>query len=91
MTNSLVNMYICSSCVRVVSSKRPGMGKSLFIRRMAEQLGILRNTTAEAVQVVIPIHGPIVTSDVVLYFLKEHYKDDKCKIYQFDVAPSVSA
>lgn len=67
------------------------MGKSLFVQRMAEQLGVINRSSATAVQVVLPIHGPIVTSDVVLKFLKEHYMDDKCKIYHFDIAPSVSA
>ena len=80
-----------SSCVRVVSSKRPGMGKSLFIERMAEKLGVISNSTTEAVKVVIPVHGPIVTSDVILTFLKDHYKDNDCKIYHFDIASSVSA
>lgn len=79
-----------SSCVRVVSSERPGMGKSLFIKRLAEKLGVISSTSAEAVKAVIPIHGPVVTSDVMLTFLKEHYKDDKCKIYHFDLASSVS-
>ena len=74
----------------MVSSNHAGMGKSLFIRRMAEKLGAMSNTTAEAVKVVVPIHGPTVTSDVIMVFLKEHYKDEKCKIYQFDIAPSVS-
>lgn len=85
-------VYVCtySSSVRVVSSKRTGLGKSLYIKRMAEKLGDKRNESAEAVKVVIPIHGPIVTSDVIMTFLKERFKDDKCKIYQFDIAPSVS-
>ena len=71
----------------MVSSERAGMGKSLFIQRMAEELKIVSKT--EPVHVTIPIHGPIVTSDVVLTFLKEHYKNNKCMIYHFDIAPSV--
>ena len=74
----------------MVSSRRNGMGKSLFIQRMANRLGIVANSPAKSIPAVIPIHGPLVTADVVLNFLKEHYKDEKCKIYHFDVAPSVS-
>ena len=66
------------------------MGKSLFIQRMAEQLQSVTNTKAAPIKVVIPIHGPIVTSDVILSFLKGHYRDNKCMIYHFDIAPSVS-
>ena len=78
------------SRVRVVSSKRTGMGKSLFIQRMAEQLESVNCSKAAPIEVIIPIHGPIVTSDVILSLLKGHYRDNKCKIYHFDIAPSVS-
>ena len=84
-------LYYCRSCVRVVSSNRTGMGKSLFIQRMANQLGVITNDSTKSTPVVIPIHGPVATADVVLNFLKDHYKEDKCKIYHFDIAPSVSA
>lgn len=80
---------MCSSCVRVVFSERPGMGKSLYIHRMAEQLGVKINKCAKTIHSVIPIHGPLVNSDVVLNMLKDHYRDQKCKIYHFDIAPSV--
>ena len=65
------------------------MGKSLFIQKMSEKLKSLINTTSASCQV-IPIHGPVVTSDTVLGFLKKHYKEKKCMIYHFDIAPSVS-
>lgn len=79
----------CSSSVRVVSSERSGMGKSLYIRRMAEQLKTVTKAELADCQVVIPIHGPVVTPDVLLKFLKEHYRKSKCMIYHFDIAPSV--
>ena len=66
------------------------MGKSLFIQRMANQLGVITNDSTKSTPVTIPIHGPIVSADVVLKFLKEHYREDKCKIYHLDIAPSVS-
>ena len=68
------------------------MGKSLFIQRMAEKLsGIVANVDPMHCEAMIPIHGPVVTPDVVMQFLKKHYKDDKCIIYHFDIAPNVSA
>ena len=75
------------SCVRIVSSTRNGMGKSLFIERMRHKLSDLLQV--EDCSVVIPIHGPIITANVVLDYLKEHYKDSKIMIYHFDIAPSV--
>ena len=75
--------------MRVVSSERTGMGKSLYIQRMAAELKSVIKVKFVDCQVVIPIHGPIVTPDVVLTFLKEHYENNKCMIYHFDIAPSV--
>lgn len=74
-----------------MSSKQSGMGKTLFIQRMAEQLMTI-NTDPEDVPhlVTVPIHGPVATPDIVLPFLKSHYKDKKSKIYHIDIAPSVS-
>ena len=86
----MLHIDVCRSCARVVSSKRTGMGKSLFIQRMANQLGVVTNNPTKSTPVVIPIQGPVVTADVVLNFLKDHYREDKCKIYHFDIAPSVS-
>lgn len=83
-------LYACRSSVRVVLCDRPGLGKSLYIRRMAEQLKTVSKTELKDCQVVIPIHGPVVTPDVVLKFLKKHYQKSKCMIYHFDIAPSVS-
>ena len=73
----------------MVSSEQSGMGKSLYIHRMAEQLKTVAKAELVNCQVVIPIHGPVVTPDVVIKFLKEHYQNHKCMIYHFDIAPSV--
>ena len=67
------------------------MGKSLYVQRMAVQLKTVTKAELADCQVVIPIHGPVVTPDVVLKFLKEHYQKTKCMIYHFDIAPSVRA
>ncbi len=90
MVKLAIYLCTCSSSVRVVSSERAGMGKSLYIRRMAEQLEMVTEAKPEDCQVIIPIHGPVVTPDVVLKFLKEHYRKNKCVMYHFDIAPSVS-
>ena len=82
--------FVYSSCVHIVSSLRPGMGKSLYINRLAQKLGTKAKVAAANVKVVIPIHGPVVNPDVLLTFLREHYKDDRCKLYHFDISPSVS-
>ena len=74
-----------SLCVRVVSSTRSGMGKSLFISRMVEsqRLGDMDEC------VTIPIHGPVVSSDIVLDFLSPHITSH-CTSFHFDIAPRVS-
>ena len=74
--------------MRVVSSTRSGMGKSLYIQRMAEDLRICVNT--DNVYVTVPIHGPNVTPNNVLKFLQPHMEKPHCVIYHFDVAPTVS-
>ena len=88
--NIIVNEYVWCfrSHVRIISSNRGGMGKSLFIKRMAQRLK-QECKSQESVYAVIPIHGPLVTSDVILKFFMGRYEDDKCMIYHLDIAPSV--
>ena len=64
------------------------MGKSLFITRMADRLRKSKSTGP--VHVIVPIHGPVVTTDTVMEFLKDHMKDVTSTILHFDIAPSVS-
>ena len=80
---------ICRSKVRVVSSTRSGMGKSLYIQRLTESLQTMRPSNAVA-RVIIPIHGPTITPDMMLDFFEKHFDSDVCIIYHLDVAPSVS-
>ena len=40
--------------------------------------------------VTIPIHGPEVTPDTVMEFLKDHMKDATSTIFHLDIAPTVS-
>ena len=79
------------SCVRFVTADRSGMGKSLYVKRLAEKLkNNFRQTTDLIVQVTIPLHGPVVTSDTVLELLKDHIRNPTCCIYHIDIAPNVS-
>ena len=65
------------------------MGKSLYVKRMAEQLQ--SKTSKETACVTIPIHGPTVSPDTVIEFLKEYFTDSHYIIFHFDIAPIVSA
>ena len=64
------------------------MGKSLFITRMVDCLRDCKATGT--IHVTVPIHGPVVTMDTVMEFLKDHMKDATSTIFHFDIAPSVS-
>lgn len=70
-------------------SNRSGMGKSLYIHRLAEDLqkNLMKS---DVVHVTIPLHGPVVIPDTVLELLKDHLKKPTCFIYHIDIAPSVS-
>ena len=63
------------------------MGKSLFITRMAEKLKKYKSTGT--LHVTIPIHGPEVTPDIILEFLKDHINAATSTIFHFDIAPTV--
>ena len=79
--------FFTRSCVRVVTSTRAGMGKSLYITRMAEHLQKLN--VEGAVIETIPIHGPQVTTDTVMECLDAYQDSSSCTILHFDIAPSV--
>ena len=71
----------------MVSSARSGMGKSLFIKRMAAKL---KNENKGSDHVTIPLHGPVVTPVSVLNYLIKHIKKPLCTLYHIDVSQSVS-
>ena len=68
-------------------SDRSGMGKSLYIKRLADNLAL---TVQHSAVVTIPLHGPVVTPDTVLELLQGHASDPTCCIYHIDIAPNVS-
>ena len=75
--------------MRIVTSVRSGMGKSLYIQRLGENLRVNLGQ-ADPVHVTIPLHGPVVTPDIVLELFKDHFKRPTCCIYHVDIAPNVS-
>ena len=74
------------SSVRIVTSSRAGMGKSLYIKRLREAL---ETQTCYPVEVVIPVHGPTVTADSVVETLMEHVGNTSATIFHLDIAPNV--
>ncbi len=78
------------SFVRFFVSDRSGMGKSLYINRLAEKLKFKLQYSAEIVHVSIPLHGPVVNPDTLLELFKDHARNPTCCIYHIDIAPNVS-
>ena len=66
------------------------MGKSLYIKRLVDNLSYKLEQSADTVYVTIPLHGPLVTPDSVLEFFKDHVDDRTCCIYHIDIGPNVS-
>ena len=64
------------------------MGKSLYIQRMAEKLRI-RIGVENGAHIIIPIHGPVVTADMLLDLFEEGLNKDLCTLYHIDIAPNV--
>ncbi len=81
-------MISYSCCVRVVSSTRSGMGKSLYAKQMVTSLE--QSMCSDNMHVTVPIHGPLVTAETLMDCLKQHFGRDNCTIYHLDVAPRVS-
>ena len=50
--------------VRVVRSEKPGMGKSLHIKKLAEKL------KQKGSYCIVPVHGPVVDFNIVMKLLQ---------------------
>lgn len=73
----------------VITSQRSGMGKSLYIKRITQRLQCKKDPTHDhTLLVTIPMHGPLVTADTVMDFLKEHLCVEST-ILHFDIASDV--
>ena len=87
--------------MRVVTSLRGGMGKSLFIEKKSDQLDKYVSNNASAKQkdrfqkyqtvVRTPVHGTTVGYNDIVSNLSENsiFDDEFPQIYHFDVAPTV--
>ncbi|XP_048046866.1 E3 ubiquitin-protein ligase rnf213-alpha isoform X2 [Megalobrama amblycephala] len=74
-------------CVGVVSSKRSGVGKSLYIKRMYEKLK--RNTKKPSQLKCIRLIEPRVDENVILQSLLNSPKKKELSVYHFDVTTMV--
>ncbi|XP_019863263.1 PREDICTED: E3 ubiquitin-protein ligase rnf213-alpha-like, partial [Amphimedon queenslandica] len=74
------------SYVRIVQSKNPGNGKSLYIQRLGERL--MNSLNIEIPIIRIPIHGPDVPYNNILNKLSDLTQDDT-KIIHFDIASTM--
>lgn len=83
-----------SSRVRVVTSTQSGVGKSLYIRKMKDELMKLlkqKEKHSSKAIITVPLHGPVVTSDEVLSMLLEDETDLKSCIIHLDIPQRVSS
>ena len=84
-------MNVCRCTVRVVASNTSGMGKSLYVKRLAQKLK--RHCQIESKHVIVPIHGPVVNADTVMTSLNNHTANQipTAQIIHLDIASSVSS
>ena len=91
-----INVLLCRYSVRMITSERGGMGKSLYVTKLIKKLQQeLPNPADYPLYITIPIHGPDVDLDVILKHLlqhqqKHHLIDPPPQIFHFDISPSVS-
>ena len=85
-------MRCLQSCVRVVMSTCSGMGKTLFVQRIAAKLSALTHHSSTPVYVCIPINGPQVSSDQIVRYLMPHLQGPSAPLPQllhFDISHMV--
>ena len=77
--------------MRVVASKSSGMGKSLYVKRLAQKLQ--KQCQIKSQHVIVPVHGPVVNADTVMASLCNHNigQTPIAQIIHFDIASSVSS
>ncbi|KAK2553290.1 E3 ubiquitin-protein ligase rnf213-alpha [Acropora cervicornis] len=86
-------------CVRVVSSNRGGLGKTLFVRRLTDQLPnlvnndmVLSHCSNTSLHVTVPLHGNSTDSSMLVDSLLPHgvrANVPLSRVFHLDVAPSV--
>ena len=85
--------------VRVVSSSRGGLGKTLFVRRVTDQLPNLVNndmvsshSPSTSLHVTVPLHGNSTDSSMLVDSLLPHEVRSNVplsRVFHLDVSPSV--
>ena len=91
--------FVLRLCVRVVSSNRGGLGKSLFVRRLTDQLQNLVNNDMvlslgadTSLHVTVPLHGNSTDSSMLVDSLLPHAVRGNVplsRVFHLDVSPSV--
>ena len=75
-----------------MSSDRSGMGKSLYIQRLVDELKKRQNSNSDSsAHIIIPLHGPEVTPDIVIDLFKNYFEISKSCIYHIDIGPWVNS
>ena len=72
--------------VRVVSSEKPGMGKSLHIKKLADKLKHKESYC------IVPVHGPVVDFNTVMKLLQPFtpsYESPSPQIIHMEIDPEV--
>ena len=85
--------------MRVVSSNRGGLGKTLFVRRLTDQLPnlvnndmVLSHCSNTLLHITVPLHGNSTDSSMLVDSLLPHgVRTDVplSRVFHLDVAPSV--
>lgn len=86
-------------CVRVVTSNRGGLGKTLYVRRLTDQLQNLVNNdmvvcrdSGISLHVTVPLHGNSTDSSMLVDSLLPHATRANVplsRVFHLDVSPSV--
>ena len=77
--------------MRVVTSGRAGMGKSLYIRRLVEVFQASTPCLSNPHRV-ITLHGPDIDNDLVVNVLMDQFEDDDSThplVYHLDISERV--
>ena len=75
----------------MVTSDRTGMGKSLYIQRMKEELKT--KCSGLSTDVIVPVHGPKVTCDSIVQLFRTSFVNDNTNqtiLFHLDISPNVS-
>ena len=86
-------------CVRVVSSSRAGLGKTLFVHRLTKQLPdisnnrtVLSHASDTSLHVTVPLHGNSTDSYMIVDSLLPNEVNGSVplsRVFHLDVSPSV--